>query len=104
MDTSLINLIPNLMTALRSKTLPRSESIDPPPLYTLAPNPSPQREDNTRSPNVPSHIELLGPANIKTNDIGRRAVLWSSDDSIALGPHTTYREFLGVLQRKLRGS
>ncbi|KAM0710945.1 hypothetical protein Q7P35_001683 [Cladosporium inversicolor] len=98
MDTSLINLIPNLISAHRSKTLPRSEFIDPPPPYTLAPQPIPQREDNTRSVGVPLHIEILAAA---TPETGKRPVIWSGDDSIALGPGTTYLEFLRVLQRKL---
>lgn len=98
MDTSLINLIPNLTTARRSTTLPRSAFVDPPPPYTLAPCPSPQREDNTRSVGVPIHIELLGAANLNN---GKRSVIWSSDDSIALGPDTTHEDFLEVLQRKL---
>ena len=98
MDTSLINLIPNLTTARRSTTLPRSAFVDPPPPYTLAPCPSPQREDNTRSVGVPIYIELLGAANPKN---GKRSVIWSSDDSIALGPDTTHEDLLDVLQRKL---
>ena len=98
MDTSLINLIPNLTTARRSTILPRSAFVDPPPPYTLAPCPSPQREDNTRSVGVPIHIELLGSANLKN---GKRSVIWSSDDSIVLGPDTTHEDFLEVLQRKL---
>ncbi|GAB7327205.1 hypothetical protein MBLNU13_g11108t1 [Cladosporium sp. NU13] len=98
MDTSLINLLPNLTSARRSTTLPRWEFIDPPPPYTLAPHPSPQREDNARSVGVPLHIELLGAANLEN---GTRPVMYSGDDSIALGPDTTHAEFLDVLQRKL---
>jgi len=99
MDTSLINLIPNLTTARRSTTIPRSELIGPPPPCTLAPHPSLQREDNTISVGVPLHIKLLGAA---YPDTGKRPFIWSGDNSIALGPETTYGEFLGFLQRKLR--
>lgn len=98
MDTSLINLIPNLTTARRSTTLPRSEVTDPPPPYTLAPNPNPRREYNTRSVGVPLHIELLGAA-YPVSD--KRPSICSGNDSIALGPDTTNAEFLGVLERKL---
>ena len=98
MDTSLINLIPNLTSSRRSTTLPRSESIDPPPPYTLAPLPSLQREDNTISVCAPLHVNLLGTAYL---DRGKRPVIWSGNDNIALGPDTTHAEFLGVLERKL---
>lgn len=101
MDTSLINLIPNLTSSLRSTTLPRSEPTNPPPPYTLAPHPSPQRSEPTLiSVGVPLRIEILGAATPETN--GKRPITWSGDDSIALGPYTTYGEFLDVLQRRLR--
>lgn len=97
MDTSLINLIPNLTTAVRRcTTLPRSECADPSPSYTIAEHPSPQREDNARSDGIPLHIEILGSTNPDTNN-----KTWSGDDNIALGPTTTYAEFLSILQRKL---
>jgi hypothetical protein len=99
MDTSLINLIPNLKQAVhRSTTLSRSEFADPPPPYTLAPHPSPQRKHNTWGVGVPLHIKTLGAASETT---GKRPVTWSDDDSIALGPSTTYAGFLGILGRKL---
>lgn len=98
MDTSLINLIPNL-TARRSATVPRCEFVDPPPPYTLAPYPSPQREDNTRSTGIPLHIDIVDTS--WPEALGKRPVIWSGDDSVAVGPHMTYREFLEILQRKL---
>jgi hypothetical protein len=98
MDTSLINLIPNLTTVHRSATIPRSEIIDPPPPYTLALHPSPQPAKNTKSVDVPFHIEPLGAADLEN---GRRSLIWSGNDSIALGPDTTHAEFLSVLERKL---
>jgi hypothetical protein len=101
MDTSLINLVPNLTRALRSIKIPRSVIDDPPPPYTVACNPSPQRSEKTRTISVPFHVEILGTANSKTNHIGKRLMTYSGDDSIALGPGTTYAEFLGVLERML---
>jgi len=98
MDTSLINLIPNLTKAHRSITLPRKDFIGLPPPYTLAPHPRPQRKHNTWAVGVPLHIKTLGAASETT---GKRPVTWSDDDSIALEPSSTYEEFLGILGRKL---
>jgi hypothetical protein len=101
MDTSLINLVPNLTRALRSIKIPRSVFDDPPPPYTVACNPSPQRSEKTRTISVPFHVEILGTANSKTNHIGKRLMTYSGNDSIVLGPDTTYADFLGILESKL---
>jgi hypothetical protein len=99
-ETSLINLIPNLVKAFRFRTFRRSASIDPPPSSTLAPSPSPQPQpsEKSRIVNIPLTLKTLGSACEVT---GKRPVTSSNDNPIALGPSTTYTEFLGILGRKL---
>lgn len=99
MDSSLINLIPNLIAARRATTLPRAPFIDPPPPYTLAPHPSPQRPYNVRPEGVPLLVEFLGPSSGISLD--KRSLLWDREDSVALGPATDYWEFMAILRRKL---
>ena len=93
MDSSLINVIPNLTTRRSIKTPPHCETGDPPLPSTL----SSQRE--TRSTSVPLRIEVLRTNSLDAND--KRPVTWSGDDSIALETDTSYEEFLVVLQKKL---
>lgn len=99
MDTSLINLIPNLLASRRSATVPRSPFIDPPPPYTLASSSSPQRQYNASSHGIPLAIEFLDSTN--PNEPHKREVIYRRDDTVALGPDTDYWEFMHILRRKL---
>lgn len=93
MDSSLINLIPNLAAARRSAKQPRSDKVDPPlqppPAYTLSPHPSPKHKDTPEYITVPLRFDFL--------DTG----VSHHDGTIAFGPKTTFQDFMALLEQKM---
>jgi hypothetical protein len=93
MDSSLINLIPNLVSR-RSAASQRREPVDAPPRDT------PDAGNNPSGINVPLRLELcLSPSTSSPSQ--KKPLIWSHDATIAIGSETTYRGFLALLRRKI---
>jgi hypothetical protein len=89
MNSSLINLIPNLVSR-RSGGSQRRESINPPA----------GQGDNPTGLNLALRLDLcLSP--ITTNQSHEKSSTWTHETTIAVGSDTTYREFLALLRRKI---
>jgi hypothetical protein len=93
MDSSLINLIPNLVSR-RSAGSQRSGSVNAPPSYNAG------QRDTSTGLNAALRLDLCLSPNA-TDPSQKRPTMWSHDTTIAVGSDTTYREFLALLRRKI---
>lgn len=104
MDSSLINLIPNLFSRRKRSAPPsHSEPVSPPSQPELSSPPSTAQQSHSlekTSITIPLRVKWIGPRAAKESH--ELQLVSSYDEVIELRADATYSEFLSIVQRMLK--